>query len=141
MKNYPSLFTGLSIVFFSCSTSIEESEGPPIQYSIEQFMNVNQISGGSFSSDESKILFSSKKTGIYNAFSVSIIGGEPEQLTNSEDDYARVISYFPNDDRFLFTSDKAGNEINHIFLRNTDGTAIDLISDGNAKANFFGLVS
>jgi len=138
MKIYQILYTGLFIVFFSCSTSVEEGESPPIQYSIEQFMNVTQISGGSFSSDESKILFSSKKTGIYNAFSVSIIGGEPEQLTNSEDDYARVISYFPNDDRFLFTSDKGGNEINHIFLRNTDGTAIDLISDENAKANFQG---
>lgn len=138
MKIYQILYTGLFIVFFSCSTSVEEGENPPIQYSIEQFMNITQISGGSFSSDESKILFSSKKTGIYNAFSVSIIGGEPEQLTNSEDDYARVISYFPNDDRFLFTSDKGGNEINHIFLRNTDGTTIDLISDENAKANFQG---
>jgi len=137
MKILLFLLIGLSIVF-SCNTSIEESESPPIQYSIAQFMNVTQISGGSFSYDESKILFSSKKTGIYNAYSVSIGGGDPEQLTNSIDNYARVISYFPNDDRFLFTSDKGGNEINHIFLRNTDGTAIDLISDENAKAIFQG---
>ena len=47
----------------------------PKQYTIEQFLNTTSISGASFSADESRILFSSNKTGIWNAYTVPVGGG------------------------------------------------------------------
>ena len=38
----------------------------------------------------------------------------------------------------MYTSDQGGNEITHIFVRNNDGTVIDLIKDPGAKAAFGG---
>ncbi len=132
----------LLLIFFlvqGCSTPAEETvENTPPEYSIDQFMNTVQIFGGSFSPDESKILFTSKETGIFNSYSIPVAGGEASQLTNSETDYAMSLGYFPDDERFLFTRDQGGNEINHIYLRNEDGTEVDLTPDSTAKAQFYG---
>ncbi len=128
------------IAFVQCTGGgpVEEVESPPAEYSIEQFMNTVQIFGSSFSPDESKILYTSKETGIFNAYEVDIASGQSTALTSSDQDYALAISYFPDDERFLFTSDQGGNEINHIYVRNVDGTVKDLIPDSTAKAQFYG---
>lgn len=107
-------------------------------YSMEQFMNTVSIGGSSFSHDESAILFSSNKTGIFNVFSIPVSGGEAAQLTTSEKESAFARSYFPKDNRFLFAGDKGGNEITHIFVRNEDGSEKDLTPAPKAKANFYG---
>jgi WD40 repeat protein len=108
------------------------------EYTIEQFMNTVSISGSSFSHDEKNILFSSNQTGIYNAYTLPVQGGKAIPLTDSKEDAIFAISYFPDDDRILYRSDKGGNEITHIYLRNEDGTAKDLTPDEKAKANFYG---
>ncbi len=126
------------LVLYSCRPSSEETIQSPPEYTIEQFMNTVQIFGGSFSPDESKILFTSKETGIFNSYSIPVGGGDPQQLTDSETDYAMALSYFPEDERFLFTRDQGGNEINHVYLRNMDGSIQDLTPDSTAKAQFYG---
>jgi dipeptidyl aminopeptidase/acylaminoacyl peptidase len=107
-------------------------------YTIEQFMDTESIGGSSFSEDETTILYSSNRSGIYNAYTIPITGGEPTPLTLSEDNAIFAISFFPNDDRILYHSDKGGNEIAHIYLRNEDGTTVDLTPGENAKAQFYG---
>lgn len=52
----------LAILLAGCAT--EKPETPPKQYSIAQFMDIVQINGGAFSPDETKLLISSKETGI-----------------------------------------------------------------------------
>ena len=130
----------LAVIFiYGCSGGGTESNPEPFaQYTIEQFMDTEQIFGSSFSPDESKILFTCKKTGIYNSYTIPVSGGEIEQMTSSEADYAIAMSYFPDDERFLFRSDKGGNEITHIYLRDTDGSVTDLTPDSTAKAQFYG---
>src|SRR6266496_4560672 len=90
---------------------------PSKQYTIEQFLATTSISGASFSADEKKIVFSSNKTGIFNVYSVSVTGGEPAALTASTTDTTLAVSYFPRDDRFLYTRDKGGDELNHLYVR------------------------
>ncbi len=107
-------------------------------YSIEQFMNTVSIRGRSFSHDESKILFTSNKTGIYNIYAVPVKGGEPELLTDSKKESYYLASTFPNDNRVLFSADSGGNEINHIFLREEDGSIKDLTPEPRARASFMG---
>lgn len=125
------------LAFWSCQTS-QETEQPPKQYTMAQFMDIVQIGGGAFSPDETRIMISSKETGIFNAFEINIATGEKKQLTNSTDNAIFAQSYFPNDDRFIYTSDKGGNEITHIFVTNQDGSSRDLIQDSTAKAQFYG---
>ncbi len=108
------------------------------RYTIRQFMDIVQIAGGAFSPDESKIIISSKETGIFNAQEIDIKTGAKKALTQSPDNAVFALSYFPNDDRMLYTSDKGGNEINHLYVRNPDGSTIDLIQDSTAKAQFGG---
>ncbi|MBM4159903.1 MAG: S9 family peptidase [Ignavibacteria bacterium] len=107
------------------------------QYTIEQFMDTEAIGGASFSYDEKLILYSSKKTGIYNAFTIPVDGGAPMQLTDSKDNSIFVISFLPKDNRILYRSDKGGNEIYHIYLRNEDGTVKDLTPDEKSRAQFY----
>lgn len=126
------LFTAL--VFYAC----QKSEYREVkQYTIEQFMDTVSIFGSSFSADEKTILFSSNQTGIYNAYTIPVEGGEPTQITKSEDDTIFAISFLPNDNRILYMNDKGGNEIYHIYLRNEDGTIKDLTPDEKARAVFY----
>jgi dipeptidyl aminopeptidase/acylaminoacyl peptidase len=137
MKNKLVLLTLLITAVVSCKTP-EVAEKPPKKYSIAQFMNIVQINGGAFSPDDSKILFNSKETGIFNAYEIDIKSGEKKQLTHSTDNAIFADDYFPTDERILFSSDKGGNEISHLYVRNTDGTTKDLIQDSTAKAQFNG---
>ena len=108
------------------------------QYTIEQFMNTVSIFGSSFSFDEEKILFSSDQTGIYNAYTIPVEGGEPTQITDSEDNSIFALSFFPQDNRILYMSDQAGNEIYHLYLLDEDGKVTDLTPVENARATYLG---
>ena len=54
-----------------------------------------------FSPDGKLILISSDATGVFNAWSLPLDGGAPEQLTNSADSAVFAVSWFPADDRIL----------------------------------------
>jgi dipeptidyl aminopeptidase/acylaminoacyl peptidase len=108
------------------------------QYTIEQFMNTVRIGGSSFSADEKSILFHSNKTGIFNVYSVAVTGGDAAQLTKSTKESTYAVSYFPNDARILYTYDRGGNENNHLYLRELNGTERDLTPGDKTKANFLG---
>ena len=111
---------------------------PQKQYTIEQFMNTVAITGASFSPDESRILFSSNKTGIWNAYTIPVTGGEWTPVTRSTTDSTYSVGYFPKDDRVLFTRDQGGNELNHLYVRTPDGQEKDLTPGAKLKALFAG---
>jgi len=108
------------------------------QYTIEQFMATTRVGGASFSSDEQSILFHSNRTGIFNVYSMPVSGGEPKQLTNSTKESTFAISWIPGEARFLYRYDKGGNENEHIYLRELDGTEHDLTPGDKTKAQFYG---
>lgn len=109
------------------------------KYSIEQFMKTVSIGGSSFSFDEETILFSSNETGIFNAFEIPVAGGKPSQVTFSKGDSIFALSFLPRDNRFLYSSDRGGDEIGHIYLRDEDGSVRDLTPDEKAKSSFYGI--
>lgn len=115
---------------------------PAKRYTIEQFMATVNIGGASFSADESRILFHSNETGIFNVYAMPVGGGKPVQLTNSKTDSHYAVGFFPNDDRLLYTRDQAGNELNHLYVRELDGSEKDLTPgdkpDHKLKARFMG---
>lgn len=122
----------LSLLLVACGKNDEK----PQRYSMKQFMDNKKIFGASFSADEKRILVSSQNTGIFNACEIDIESGEQRELTKSVSDAVFAQSYFPSDDRFIFSQDKGGNEISHLFVQYRDGTTVDLIQDSTAKAQF-----
>lgn len=108
------------------------------RYTIEQFMNTERVGGASFSADEKRLLFHSNRTGIFNVYSVPVAGGQARQLTDSTKESTYAVSFFPEDDRFLYAYDRGGNENSHLYLREKDGTERDLTPGERVKANFLG---
>ncbi|MFZ6000690.1 MAG: alpha/beta fold hydrolase [Bacteroidota bacterium] len=135
MRNFTLALIAVGLLS-SCQSKPTEPKAKP--YTIAQFMDIVQINGGSFSPDETKILVSSKQTGIFNAVEIDIASGESKPLTNSTDNAIFAYSYFPDDNRVLYGSDQGGNEITHLFVRTDDGAVNDLIQDSTAKAEFYG---
>ncbi len=128
----------VGLLLLAACKSPAPQEQPPKSYTIAQFMDIVQINGAAFSPDDSQILVSSKETGIYNAVQIDIKTGQKKPLTQSTDNSIRALSYFPADDRIIYSSDKGGNEITHLYTRATDGSVKDLIADSTAKASFYG---
>ena len=137
---------GVSIGFLlaGCSGPSPEAPVPPTaparvaRYSVADLYKNAEYFGASFSPDGAKILVSSNRSGIWNAFAIPTAGGDPTALTNSTTDSIFAASYFPNDGRILYTSDKGGNELSHVFVRNEDGTIRDLTPGEKLNANFAG---
>ncbi len=125
------LFLGL--VFDTCSKTMK-----PAKYSIEQFYKNNRLGGGSFSNDETKLLVSSDESGIFNVYEIDIQSGEKTQKTFSEKESFFAIDYLPGSNDILFSADKGGDELNHIYLMKEDGTISDLTPGKNEKARFSG---
>lgn len=130
--------SGLLLVLGGCTIQKPGKGREVPAYSIEAFYKNMNVHGGSFSVDESKLLVTSNKSGIFNAYKLPLDGTAMDPLTNSKEESMFAISYFPEDDRILISSDKGGNEINHIFMRDTDGTLTDLTPWETAKSNFYG---
>jgi len=108
------------------------------QYTIEQFYNNLDIEGGNFNTDETKLLVTSNKTGIYNVFEISLADGSMQQVTNSTDESCFSLDYVPGTNKILYSADKGGNEIDHIYLLNEDGSSKDLTPGEMEKASFAG---
>ena len=110
----------------------------PAQYSIEQFSQSNRVGGGSFSDDETKLLVSSDESGIFNVYEIDIASGEKKQKTFSDKESFFAIDYLPGANQILYSADKGGNELSHIYLMKEDGITTDLTPGENEKASFAG---
>jgi dipeptidyl aminopeptidase/acylaminoacyl peptidase len=110
----------------------------PRRYTIDQFLANTAYNGSSFSPDGRKILVGSNQTGVFNAFSIPVNGGKPVQLTDSKVSAIQPAGYFPNDERFLYTSDQGGNERTHLYVQSPDGTVRDLTPGDKLRAELLG---
>lgn len=108
------------------------------QYSIQQFLENTSFSENSFSPDGSKILVSSDQNGIDNAVAIDRETGNHIALTSSSDNSIKVVSYFPADERFLFLADQGGNELDHLYVQELDGTQVDLTPGKGHQVRFLG---
>ena len=133
------LLTVLSIsILMSCSDSKKQEQADEAfeTYTIEQFYENVSYYGGAFSPDESKLLVGNNSTGVFNAYEIDLASGTETALTQSDSNSIWAVSYFPEDERILYQADNDGDEIDHIYVRQTDGTVEDLTPVEGAKANF-----
>ncbi|MEE4243927.1 MAG: S9 family peptidase [Kangiellaceae bacterium] len=146
-----------SLIITACDSSTPESQGEQSnqtqqsdqtitakanskqqKYSAEQFFQTKSFFGSSINHDSSAVLVTSDIDGIFNVYRYPINGDKPTQLTKSTTNANNGVSWFPNDDRVLFTADNGGDELNHIFVREIDGSIKDLTPGQNLKAMFMG---
>lgn len=125
-------------VIFLIACEKGEKEAAFSTYTIEQFYASTSVGGGSFSPDEKKLLIRTDETGIFNLYEIDLASGEKTQVTNSTKESYRPLSYVPSTGEILYSADKGGNEINHIYLISKDGTHRDLTPGENEKASFAG---
>ncbi len=119
------------------SIALAEQEAAP-RYDARTFFETTTFFGASFNTDETKLLISSDETGVFNCYEVSIATEERTALTTSQGNATFAVGYFPMDDRFLYSADEGGNELNHLYVRELDGTVKDLTPGENLKAQFAG---
>ncbi len=110
----------------------------PTQYSVGDFYKNTEYSGASWAPDRQRILVSSNLSGIWNVYAVPTGGGAPQPITQSTTNSMFALSYFPADERILYSSDEGGNELTHIYVRSTDGSIRDLTPGAKLKANYRG---
>jgi dipeptidyl aminopeptidase/acylaminoacyl peptidase len=117
---------------------VEQARTAPSKtYTMEQLLENVAVGGGSFNADETKLLVHTNQTGVFNVYSLDIATGERTPITEGTDTTFSV-GYFPQDDRILFTRDQQGNEVNHVYLREPDGTVRDLTRGDETKEQFGG---
>ena len=124
-----------AMLVFACNQ--RDKARPFSTYTIEQFYASTSVGGGAFSPDEKKLLIGSNETGIFNLFEIDLASGEKSQLTNSTEESYRPVDYMPSGE-VLYSADKGGNELNHIYLLQEDGTSRDLTPGEKEKASFGG---
>ena len=108
------------------------------EYSIEQFMDNESISGSSFSPNGDYLLVTSDRSGIRNAYRIPVAGGEPEALTQSDSSSIYGVSYFPDDERVILQMDDNGNEVWQLYVRDPEGAVTALTDVAGARAAFYG---
>ena len=118
--------------------NMPDTSQPVPRYDARTFYETTSIAGASFSHDEERILVSTDASGVFNAYSQPFEGGAPQQLTQSDTDSVFAVSWFPEDDRFIYTADQGGNELNHLYVQEADGSIHDLTPGDRLKAMFSG---
>ncbi len=103
-------------------------------YSAEEFYKTTSVYGSSINHLSDAVLVSNDASGIFNAYRIPVDGGPAKQLTFSTKESIYVASWFPNDERFLFSADKGGDELDHLYVQQLDGSQLDLTPGEGLKA-------
>lgn len=106
------------------------------EYSAATLYETVSYGGSSVNAGGDSVLLHSDESGVFNLYRVSLVNGEKTALTQSTEDAVFAERFFPADDRVLFSGDKGGNELDHLFVRELDGTIKDLTPGEKLKAQF-----
>jgi len=128
---------GLGIAISATFVAAQQPGAPhPPEYTIEQFMNTVAMFRASFAPDEQTILVTSDQSGVFNASEIPVQGGALRPATHSTTDGIFTIGYLPGQRRFLYLQGHGGNENDHLFVHEPDGTARDVTPGDSLKAVF-----
>lgn len=131
------LLTAALLLLAACKTAPDDAVPAPgtttgagaepvRSYTIRELMEIDSIGDASFSPDNSEVLFTSLRTGTQNLYVMPVDGGTATALTHSDKETVSSIGYFPDDERIVVSMDDGGDERSHIYVRETDGSFVDL---------------
>jgi WD40 repeat protein len=104
------------------------------RYSFDQFTAIRRYQDAlAFSPDGSEIAYSVDTSGQFNLWRQSSDGGYPHQLTLSNEQAVREISWSPDGSTLLYTADHDGDEFTHVFAMSASGgQPVQITSPGQA---------
>jgi len=105
-------------------------------FDADSFFQTTTYFGSNINSSGDKILMTSDESGVFNAYSMPVTGGDKTAITQSTSDMNFGVSWFPADDRVLYTADQGGNELNHLYVMELDGSNKDLTPGEKLRAGF-----
>jgi dipeptidyl aminopeptidase/acylaminoacyl peptidase len=108
------------------------------RHSAATFYDTVSLRGVSLAPDGETVLFTSDRSGVFNAYTVPIGGGDPTALTTSTTDAIAAATFFPRDRRVVYLRDQGGNELDHVYVREVDGREVDVTPGERLKAMFVG---
>lgn len=106
------------------------------QYSAATLYETISYGGSSVNATGDAVLLHSDETGVFNVYRIALATGEKTALTQSVDDAVYAESFFPADDRMLYSGDKGGDELDHLYVRELDGAVKDLTPGAKLKGQF-----
>ena len=149
--NLPVLLSAVPLLLACSPPKDTETSADPVaaapaahaNYTAEAFFKTTSFSIAApspyaFSAENGDLLVTSDESGVFNAYRVDIASGEKAALSSSQDSPIFAVSWFPEDDRFLFTQDGGGDELTHVFVQTPDGAITDLTPGDNLKAGVMG---
>lgn len=84
-------------------------------YGIKDFLEVKAAGDASFSPDGTRVAYLSNETGVPQVFLKQVIGGEQEQLTDSEDPIS-FVRFSPTEEVLIYGKAEGGNERTQLYL-------------------------
>lgn len=108
-----------------------------MKYSIKDFLEVKSAWNPSFSPDGSRLTYLSNITGVSQVYLISRTGGDPIQLTNSEDPIS-FATFSPTEDVIIFGKSEGGNEQTQLYLIDPDTRKITPLTDNKSARYDFG---
>jgi dipeptidyl aminopeptidase/acylaminoacyl peptidase len=128
------------LIFNSCKKEENKEEARiPKQYAVEDFYDTKAIGAAGFNKDETKILINSNVTGIANLYELNLADTTSVALTKSKTESNYAVNYLPGSSKFIYSSDKGGNENTHLYLMNkTDASVKDITPWLNSANSFVG---
>jgi dipeptidyl aminopeptidase/acylaminoacyl peptidase len=105
-------------------------------YEAEVFFNTINYFGAYFSHDSQNLLVTSDQSGVFNIYRMPLNGEAAKPLTHSTSQALFAVSWFPHDQRFLYLADHDGDELDHLYVHELNGTTTDLTPGKNLKAEF-----
>lgn len=94
-----------------------------------------------YSPDGGRLLITANPAGVFNVYELDLKSGGQKALTQSTTNAIFAISWFPDGQRYLYTFDEGGNELNHVYVGGGEGAPRDLTPGEKLKASFVGWVN
>ncbi len=137
MKNVLSPLAMVCLIAMSSCTQNSEQPRNPKQYTAVQLRNNIAVEAAGFNSDDSKILFSDNRTGIFNAYLLNIADTSVLPLTSSKTDANFAVDFLPGTEKYIFTHDNGGDENYQLYLKSKGDTAAKSLTPWPGSANNF----
>ncbi|MFN8251173.1 MAG: S9 family peptidase [Ferruginibacter sp.] len=125
-----------AIILASCNQNAEAPRTPK-QYSAEQLRNNIAAEAAGFNSDDSKILFTDNRTGIFNVYLLNIADTGVQPLTSSKTDANFAVDFLPGTEKYIFLHDTGGDENYQLYIKSKGDTAAKSLTPWPGSANSF----
>lgn len=104
-------------------------KAPTAPVPLEEYFKVRRVGGASFSHDEKLVAYMSDEGGRMDVWAQPVGGGKAVQLTKVSG-FVQSFAFSPTADILLYESDAGGNELPHLYLTDSKGSAPkDLTAD------------